>query len=115
MTYPHDLGPAAKTAVLVEALPYIRRFSGSTVVVKYGGGALAGAKGDALASFASDVVLMRSVGIRPVVVHGGEPQIGELMARLGRSRSSSMGYGSRTRRHWTSRGWFSSGRSTGTS
>lgn len=84
MTSPDDLGPTAKAAVLVEALPYIRRFSGSTVVVKYGGNALAGAEGDALASFASDVVLMRSVGMRPVVVHGGGPQIGELMARLGK-------------------------------
>jgi acetylglutamate kinase len=74
-----------KAAVLVEALPYIRRFSGSTVVVKYGGNALAGADPQAgLASFAEDVVLLRSVGIHPLVVHGGGPQIGELMARLGK-------------------------------
>lgn len=78
------LDPAAKAEVLVEALPYIRRFWGRTVVVKYGGNALAGSEGGALASFASDVVLMRSVGMRPVVVHGGGPQIGELMARLGK-------------------------------
>ena len=86
---------AAKTAsVLVEALPYIRRFRGKIVVVKYGGNALhasgdgrAGTGGDltdALASFAQDVVLMRAVGMLPVVVHGGGPQIGELMARLGK-------------------------------
>jgi len=88
---------AAKTAsVLVEALPYIRRFWGKIVVVKYGGNALhagspdggaGGAIGDpdaALASFAQDVVLMRAVGILPVVVHGGGPQIGELMTRLGK-------------------------------
>ena len=86
---------AAKTAsVLVEALPYIRRFWGKIVVVKYGGNALhssnAGngdggtAEDAALASFAEDVVLMRAVGILPVVVHGGGPQIGELMARLGK-------------------------------
>jgi acetylglutamate kinase len=91
---------AAKTAsVLVEALPYIRRFWGKIVVVKYGGNALhASADGvvdgdgggngagvtDALASFAEDVVLMRAVGILPVVVHGGGPQIGELMTRLGK-------------------------------
>jgi len=84
---------AAKTAsVLVEALPYIRRFWGKVVVVKYGGNALhASSSGDgvdadptdALASFAQDVVLMQAVGILPVVVHGGGPQIGELMARLG--------------------------------
>ncbi len=70
-----------KAAVLAEALPYIRRFWAKVVVVKYGGAAMAD---PALASsFAQDVVLMRSVGMRPVVVHGGGPQIGELMARLG--------------------------------
>ena len=91
---------AAKTAsVLVEALPYIRRFWGKIVVVKYGGNALHAARqsgpmardprapprtADPLASFAQDVVMMRAVGILPVVVHGGGPQIGELMARLGK-------------------------------
>jgi acetylglutamate kinase len=74
-------------SVLVEALPYIRRFRGKIVVVKYGGNALNGSEGsadDALASFAEDVVLMRAVGLLPVVVHGGGPQIGDLMARLGK-------------------------------
>jgi acetylglutamate kinase len=72
--------------VLVEALPYIRRFAGKTVVVKYGGNALAGtSEHDALALFAEDIVLMRLVGMRPVVVHGGGPQISDLMARLGKS------------------------------
>ncbi|HEX3793180.1 MAG TPA: acetylglutamate kinase [Acidimicrobiales bacterium] len=74
-------------SVLVEALPYIRRFRGKIVVVKYGGNALHGSTGgadDALASFAEDVVLMRAVGLLPVVVHGGGPQIGDLMARLGK-------------------------------
>ena len=71
--------------VLVEALPYIRRFAGKTVVVKYGGNALAGtSEHDALEVFAQDVVLMRLVGIRPVVVHGGGPQISALMERLGK-------------------------------
>ena len=71
-----------KAAILTEALPYIRRFSGKVVVVKYGGNAI----GDnaALAGFAEDIVLMRSVGMRPVVVHGGGPQIGDLMQRLGK-------------------------------
>ena len=74
--------------VLVEALPYIQRWQDKVVVVKYGGNALAGAVGEAgeaaaLAAFASDIVLLRSVGIRPVVVHGGGPQIGALLARLG--------------------------------
>lgn len=72
--------------VLVEALPYIRRFSGRTVVVKYGGNALAGAsESDALALFAQDIVLMHAVGIRPVVVHGGGPQINEMLSRLGKT------------------------------
>ena len=74
-----------KAAVLVEALPYIRRFAGKIVVVKYGGNALAGTTDhDALALFAEDIVLMRLVGLRPVVVHGGGPQISDLMDRLGK-------------------------------
>ena len=74
-----------KAAVLVEALPYIRRFAGKVVVVKYGGNALAGTSDhDALALFAEDIVLMRLVGMRPVVVHGGGPQISEMMTRLGK-------------------------------
>jgi len=73
---------AEQVAMLLEALPYIRRFSGKVVVVKYGGNAMGVA---ALADrFAEDVVLMHSVGIHPVVVHGGGPQIGDLMARLGK-------------------------------
>jgi acetylglutamate kinase len=77
---------ADRAAVLVEALPYIRRFNGTTVVVKYGGNALAGTSDhDALALFAEDVVLMRLVGLRPIVVHGGGPQISDLMARLGKT------------------------------
>ena len=77
--------PTERAATLVEALPYIRRFADQVVVVKYGGNALAGAsEDDALALFAEDVVLMRQVGMRPVVVHGGGPQISDLMARLGK-------------------------------
>ena len=72
----------AKAATLVEALPYIRRFAGKVVVIKYGGNAIGGS--DELDLFAQDVVLMRSVGMLPVVVHGGGPQIGEAMARMGK-------------------------------
>ena len=72
-----------RAEVLVEALPYIRRFAGRTVVVKYGGNALAGtSEHDALALFAEDIVLMHTVGIRPVVVHGGGPQINDMLSRL---------------------------------
>jgi acetylglutamate kinase len=68
------------TEVLVEALPYIQAFHGSTVVVKFGGNAMVD---DALkASFARDIVLMKLVGINPIVVHGGGPQIGHLLERL---------------------------------
>jgi acetylglutamate kinase len=71
-----------KAHVLAEALPYIREFSGRTVVIKYGGHAMAD---PALAGlFAQDVVLMRLVGMNPVVVHGGGPQISDLMRRLGK-------------------------------
>src|SRR5438045_7212909 len=77
ITTAHD-----KAAILAEALPYIRRFWGKVVVVKYGGNAIDDEK--ALGGFAQDIVLMRSVGMRPVVVHGGGPQIGELMSRLGK-------------------------------
>ena len=75
-------GAAAKATILVEAPPYIRRFWGTTVVVKYGGNAMTD---PALAvQFAEDIVLMHSVGMGVVVVHGGGPQIGELMAKLGK-------------------------------
>jgi acetylglutamate kinase len=72
----------AKAAVLAEALPYIREFTGRTVVIKYGGHAM---DEPGLADlFAQDVVLMRLVGMNPVVVHGGGPQITDLMRRLGK-------------------------------
>ena len=78
--------------VLVEALPYIRRFAGKTVVVKFGGNAIAGtSEHDALSLFAEDIVLMHTVGIRPVVVHGGGPQINEMLTRLNIESSFSNG------------------------
>lgn len=80
---PLDLANAHDIAhVLTEALPYIRRFSGKTIVVKYGGNAM---KDDTMiASFARDIVLMKLVGMNPVVVHGGGPQIGSHLERLGK-------------------------------
>ena len=78
--------------VLVEALPYIRRFAGKTVVVKFGGNAIAGTSDhDALSLFAEDIVLMHTVGIRPVIVHGGGPQINEMLTRLNIESSFSNG------------------------
>ncbi len=75
--------PEQRARALVEALPYIQRFAGTTVVIKYGGNAMVDPA--LAATFAEDVVLLRSVGIKPVVVHGGGPQIGELLARLGKT------------------------------
>ena len=86
-----DSSAVDKAAILVESLPYIRRFLDKVVVVKYGGNVLSAKPGgdavdedEALASFTEDIVLMRSVGMLPVVVHGGGPQIGALMERVGK-------------------------------
>lgn len=70
-----------KTQILVEALPWIQDFSGQIVVVKYGGNAMV--NGDLKQSFARDILFMHSVGIKPVVVHGGGPQISSMLGKLG--------------------------------
>ena len=78
----HGFEPERRARALMEALPYIRRFRGAVVVIKYGGHAMTDA---ALAeSFARDIVLVRAVGLHPVVVHGGAPQIGEHLQKLGK-------------------------------
>jgi len=74
-----------KAQVLIEALPYMRRFAGKTLVIKYGGHAMTDAA--LRASFALDVVLMTYIGLRPVIVHGGGPQIQALLDRLGKQSS----------------------------
>lgn len=71
----------AKAETLVEALPYLQRYAGQTFVVKYGGHAMGDPERQR--DFAEDIVLLRAVGINPVVVHGGGPQIGKMLARLG--------------------------------
>ena len=77
------MNDAVKRAeVLLEALPYIREFRGKTVVIKYGGAAME--RADLKEPFALDVILLKFVGINPVIVHGGGPQIGALMKRLGK-------------------------------
>ena len=77
---------SAKTraAVLSEALPYLQRFAGKIIVVKYGGNALADSTEDSMAVFARDIALLHAVGMKPVVVHGGGPQITAMMERLGK-------------------------------
>src|SRR5207248_8159962 len=79
-----------KARTLVEALPYITRFSGKVVVVKYGGHAMTDER--LAKSFARDVVLMHYVGMRPVIVHGGGPQISALMRRLDQEPTFVGGY-----------------------
>jgi acetylglutamate kinase len=74
--------PNRRAEILMEALPYIRAFQGKTLVIKYGGAAMEQAH--LKEQFAKDVLLLRLVGIRPVIVHGGGPQIGALMKRLGK-------------------------------
>ena len=71
----------ATARTLNEALPYLQRYDGATVVIKFGGNAMGDA--DAMASFARDIVLMRQVGVNPVIVHGGGPMIAEMLDRLG--------------------------------
>ncbi|WP_023851038.1 acetylglutamate kinase [Rhodobacteraceae bacterium PD-2] len=71
----------ATARTLSEALPYLQRYSGAVVVVKFGGNAMGDA--DAMAEFARDIVLMRQVGVNPVVVHGGGPMINEMLGKLG--------------------------------
>ena len=71
-----------RAEVLLEALPYLQAFQGRTLVIKYGGAAME--KADLKEQFARDVLLLRLIGVRPVIVHGGGPQIGALMKRLGK-------------------------------
>lgn len=80
MTEHHTADAVANARVLSEALPYMRRFAGKTVVVKYGGHAMGDDK--VASDFARDVVLLKQVGINPIVVHGGGPQIGQMLQRL---------------------------------
>ncbi|MCP5278549.1 MAG: acetylglutamate kinase [Thiobacillus sp.] len=77
-----DLSPATKAKVIAEALPYIQRFWDKTVVIKYGGNAMTDPT--LKAAFARDVVLLKLVGLNPVVVHGGGPQIEDLLKRVGK-------------------------------
>ncbi len=78
------IAPTTRAAVLSEALPHLQRFAGHVIVVKYGGNALAESSDDAMEVFARDIALIHAVGMKPVVVHGGGPQISALMDRLGK-------------------------------
>ncbi|MEM6586582.1 MAG: acetylglutamate kinase [Pseudomonadota bacterium] len=76
-----DRSAHEKAEVLIEALPYLQKYAGRTFVVKYGGHAMGDER--AARDFAEDIVLLKAVGINPVVVHGGGPQIGDMLSRLG--------------------------------
>jgi len=76
------MSPAIKASVLSEALPYLRRFHGKTIVVKYGGNAMTDES--LQRAFAHDVVLLKLVGLNPIVVHGGGPQIDDALRRIGK-------------------------------
>ena len=78
----YSLSPGVKAQILSEALPYLRRFHGKTVVIKYGGNAMTDER--LKRSFAHDVVMLKLVGINPVVVHGGGPQIEQALTRMGK-------------------------------
>ncbi|MDO5673192.1 MAG: acetylglutamate kinase [Actinomycetaceae bacterium] len=80
MTHLEELSALQKTAVLLEAMPWLRRFKGALVVVKYGGNAMIDDK--LKAAFADDILFLHQVGLRPVVVHGGGPQINDMLDRL---------------------------------
>src|SRR5512141_996567 len=79
-----------KAEILMEALPYIKKFYGKTIVIKYGGHAMVDEK--LKASFAKDVILMKYIGINPVIVHGGGPQISQTMERMGLKPKFVSGY-----------------------
>ena len=79
---PHQQTGIDKAQILTEALPYIQRFAGKTLVVKYGGNAMTDPELES--SFARDIVLLKTVGLNPIVVHGGGPQVDSMLKQLGR-------------------------------
>ena len=82
MTQQQSVSPTIKARVLAESLPYIRRFSGSIIVIKYGGNAMT--EPALKEGFARDVVLLKLIGLHPVIVHGGGPQINEMLEKVGK-------------------------------
>ena len=88
-----------KAKILAEALPYIRRFHGKTIVIKYGGNAMI--EENLKQGFARDVVLLKLVGMNPVIVHGGGPQINDMLKRVGKQGEFIQGCGLPTPKQWT--------------
>ena len=94
---------AAKAQTLVEALPWLERFRGALVVIKYGGHAMV--DDELKAAFAQDIMFLRYAGLRPVVVHGGGPQIAAMLERVGLTSEFKGGLRVTTPRSWRSSGW----------
>src|SRR2546423_6839544 len=90
-TFVHNPQAAEKARILAEALPYIQRFHGRTIVVKYGGNAMI--EDELKQSFAHDVVLLKLVGMNPVIVHGGGPQTDGQLVRVGKEGEFGQGLG----------------------
>ncbi len=107
-TTTHDQA-LVKAATLVEALPWLKRYQGKVVVVKYGGNAMTDA--GLARAFAADVAFLRLAGLKPVVVHGGGPQIQACSAGWESKASSARACGSPPPRPWLWCGWFWLGRS----
>ena len=105
MNKTEHLSPAAKAEILSEALPYIRRFSGCTIVIKYGGNAMTEPR--LKEGFAKDVALLKLVGINPVVVHGGGPQINDMLGKIGKEGNLCRECALPTAKRWTSSKWCS--------
>jgi acetylglutamate kinase len=93
----------ARADILLEALPYIRRFYNKTIVVKYGGHAMIDQELKDL--FARDIVMMKYIGINPVVVHGGGPQIGSYLKKMGKDSQFVQGMRVTDEEQWTSWRW----------
>jgi acetylglutamate kinase len=92
-----------KAATLAKALPWLKKYHGKVIVVKYGGNAMTDET--LKKAFAEDIVFLRLAGFKPVVVHGGGPQINHMPTVSASSRSSAAACGSRRRRPWTSSAW----------
>ena len=103
----HDAA-IAKAGTLIEALPWLEQYAGKIIVIKYGGNAMI--DDELKHAFAQDIVFLRRCGVRPVVVHGGGPQISRMPSASISRPSSAVGCASPHRRQWTWCGWCSSGR-----
>ena len=103
-----QLAAQDKAATLIEALPWIQRFAGSIMVIKYGGNAMV--NDELRQAFAEDIVFLHHVGVHPVVVHGGGPQISALLDRLGIKSEFKAACASPRPKRWTPSAWSSPAR-----